>query len=94
MCLGIPGKVIEIYEIDGTVMSKVDFDGVVQGVFITTSPEAQVGKHVLVHAGSALNVLYDLEASETLKIFKDLEQFNKNYYGDRICRFCDVDFTF
>ena len=83
MCLGIPGKVIEIYESDGTLMSKVDFDGVVQDVCIATTPEVQVGQYILVHAGFALNVLSDLEASETLKILKDLEQFNKDYYGDQ-----------
>lgn len=83
MCLGIPGKVIEIYEIEGTLMSKVDFEGVVQEVCIATTPEAQVGQYVLVHAGFSLNVLSEVEASETLKILEDLEQFNKDYYGDQ-----------
>jgi len=83
MCLGIPGKVVEIYEIDGTLMSKVDFDGVTQEVCIATTPEAQVGQYVLVHAGFALNVLSELEASETLKILNDLEKFNQDYYGDQ-----------
>lgn len=81
MCLGIPGKVLEIYEVDGTLMSKVDFDGVIQDVCLATTPEAKVGQYVLVHAGFALNVLSDQEASETLKILKDLETFNKDYYG-------------
>ena len=62
MCLGIPGKVVEIYEVDGTLMSKVDFDGVVQEVCIATTPEAQLGQYVLVHAGFSLNVLSDIEA--------------------------------
>ena len=83
MCLGIPGKVIEIYEVDGTLMSKVDFDGVVQEVCIATTPEAQLGQYVLVHAGFSLNVLSDIEASETLKILKELEAFNQSYYGDQ-----------
>ena len=83
MCLGIPGKVVEIYEIDGTLMSKVDFDGVTQEVCIATTPEAQVGQYVLVHAGFGLNVLSELEASETLKILNDLEKFNQDYYGDQ-----------
>lgn len=83
MCLGIPGKVIEIFETDSTLMSRVDFDGVIQEVCIATTPEAQVGQYILVHAGFALNVLSEQEASETLKILKDLEQFNKNYYGDQ-----------
>lgn len=83
MCLGIPGKIIEIYEIDGTLMSKVDFDGVTQEVCIATIPEAQLGDYVLVHAGFALNVLSDQEASETLKILKDLEKFNQDHYRDQ-----------
>lgn len=83
MCLGIPGKVIEIFETDSTLMSRVDFDGVIQEVCIATTPEAQVGQYILVHAGFALNVLSEQEASETLKILKDLEQFNKDYYGDQ-----------
>lgn len=82
MCLGIPGRVIEIYDIDGILMSKVDFDGVVQEVCLATTPEAQVDQYVLVHAGFALNVLSDQEASETLKILKDLEAFNQDFYGD------------
>ncbi len=83
MCLGIPGKVIKIYETDGTLMSKVDFDGVIQEVCIATTPEAQVGQYVLVHAGFALNILSDQEASETLKILKDLETFNNDFYGNQ-----------
>ncbi len=83
MCLGIPGKVAEIYEVDGILMSQVDFDGVRQEVCLATTPEAQVGNYVLVHAGFALNLLSDTEANETLKILKDLEAFNRNYYGEQ-----------
>ena len=83
MCLGIPGKVTEIYEVDGILMSQVDFDGVSQEVCLATTPEAQVGNYVLVHAGFALNLLSDTEANETLKILKDLEAFNRNYYGEQ-----------
>ena len=83
MCLGIPGKVMEIYETDGILMSKVDFDGVVQEVCIATTPDAQVGQYVLMHAGFALNVLSDQEATETLTILKDLEKFNQDHYRDQ-----------
>ena len=83
MCLGIPGKIIKIYEIDGILMSKVDFDGVTQEVCIATTPDAQLGDYVLVHAGFALNLLSDQEANETLKILKDLEKFNQDHYGDQ-----------
>lgn len=78
MCLGIPGKVIKVFEQDGTPMASVDFDGVEQAVCIATTPEAQVGQYILVHAGFSLNVLSDTEATETLKILRDLREFNAN----------------
>lgn len=78
MCLGIPGKVIKVFEQDGTPMASVDFDGVEQTVCIATTPEAQVGQYILVHAGFSLNVLSDTEATETLKILRDLREFNAN----------------
>jgi hydrogenase expression/formation protein HypC len=28
MCLGIPGRIIDIYESDGLLMGKIDFGGV------------------------------------------------------------------
>lgn len=76
MCLGIPGKVISIFVQDGTLMASVDFDGVQQTVCIATTPEVQVGQYVLVHAGFSLNALSDTEADETLKILRDLQEFN------------------
>jgi len=76
MCLGIPGKVTKIYEQDGILMATVDFDGVEQAVCIATTPEVTLGQYILVHAGFALNVLSDTEAGETLKILRDLQEFN------------------
>lgn len=76
MCLGIPGKVVSIFVQDGTLMASVDFDGVQQTVCIATTPEVQVGQYVLVHAGFSLNALSDTEADETLKILRDLQEFN------------------
>ncbi len=76
MCLGIPGKVTKIYEQDSTSMASVDFDGVEQAICIATTPEVVLGQYVLVHAGFALNVLSDTEAEETLKILRDLQEFN------------------
>ena len=77
MCLGIPGKVIEIYETEGTLMSKVDFGGVIQEVCVATTPEVQVGQYVLVHAGFALNLMTDQEAHETITLLEDIDRFNQ-----------------
>jgi hydrogenase expression/formation protein HypC len=77
MCLGIPGKVIEIYDTEGTLMSKVDFGGVIQEVCVATVPEVQVGQYVLVHAGFALNLMTDQEAQETIQLLEDIDRFNE-----------------
>ena len=76
MCLGVPGKIIELYNLDGTAMSKVDLGGVQQEVCIATTPEAKPGDYVLVHAGFALNILSDDEAQATLDLLKQIEDFN------------------
>ncbi len=77
MCLGIPGKIVEIFDMDGTLMSIVDFGGVKQEVCIATVPEVQLGSYVIVHAGFALNELSESEAQETLAILNALESFNQ-----------------
>ena len=72
MCLGVPGKIIEIYQRDKLHMCKVDFGGVVREVCIETLPEAKVGDYTIVHAGFALNLLSEQDAQETLEILREM----------------------
>jgi hydrogenase expression/formation protein HypC len=73
MCLGVPGKIEEIYQ-DGILkMGKVSFDGVSMNVCLETTPEAQVGDYAIVHAGFALSLLNEMEAQETLQMLKEME---------------------
>ena len=72
MCLGVPGKIIEIYQRDELHMCKVDFGGVVREVCIETLPEAKVGDYTIVHAGFALNLLSEQDAQETLEILHEM----------------------
>ena len=51
MCLGIPGKVIEIWEEAGTRMSTVEFGGTTKTVCLAYLPDMQVGEYTIVHAG-------------------------------------------
>jgi len=71
MCLGIPGKIIEVYQRDELPMGKVDFGGVRKEVCLAYTPEAQVGEYVLVHVGFALSRIDEQEAQE---IFDTLQQ--------------------
>lgn len=72
MCLGIPGKIVEIYTSGGLRMCKVDFGGALREVCIETLPEAQPGDYTVVHAGFALNLLSEAEANETLALLREL----------------------
>ena len=72
MCLGIPGKIIEIYEANDLHMGKVDFGGVTREVCLAYVPEAQIGNYTIVHVGFALNVLDEAEALETLRLLREI----------------------
>jgi len=75
MCLGIPGKILSIYEEQSTKMAKVDFGGVTREVCVEVIPEAKPGDWTIVHAGFALNILDEGEALETLAILQEMSEF-------------------
>jgi hydrogenase expression/formation protein HypC len=70
MCLGIPGKVTEIYREHDILMGKVDFGGVFKRVCLEHVPEIAVGDYALVHVGFALT---RINAEEAQRIFEMLE---------------------
>ena len=72
MCLGIPGKIIEITDEDGLKMAKVDYSGVVNNVCLINCEDAKVGEYVIVHAGFALSVIDEKNAQETLGYYKQM----------------------
>ncbi len=77
MCLGIPGKVIELDREYGILMGKVDFGGVVKRVCLEHVPEIGVGDYALVHVGLALTKIDEEEARrvfEFLAGMNDLEE--------------------
>jgi hydrogenase expression/formation protein HypC len=72
MCLGIPGKIIEIYESNGLLMGKIDINGVSREVCLAYVPEAKVGDYAIIHVGFALNLLSEEEALETLALLREI----------------------
>ena len=77
MCLGIPGKITEIYENDTLKMGKLDFGGVTKEVCLAYVPEAQVGDYALIHVGFAISLMDEDEAMETLKLIKEVAAFSE-----------------
>ncbi len=64
MCLAIPMQLIERRELDGTV----ELRGVTRSVSLMLFPEAELGDHLLVHAGYAIGRIDDEEARLTLEL--------------------------
>lgn len=77
MCLGIPGKIVEIYESDGLRMGKIDFGGVTREACLAYVPEAQVGEYAIVHVGFAISQLSEEEAQETLSILRQIADLDQ-----------------
>lgn len=73
MCLGVPGRIVEVDEVDGATglcMGIVDFDGVRRPVCLAYTPEAAVGDHVIVHVGFAISRVDEAEAARTLAVLR------------------------
>jgi hydrogenase expression/formation protein HypC len=74
MCLGVPGRVTEIYREDDLLMGKVDFGGISKRVCLEHTPEVQTGNYVIVHVGFALS---QVDAEEAQRIFQFLDEMNE-----------------
>jgi hydrogenase expression/formation protein HypC len=74
MCLGIPGKLVEVYTQDELPMGKVEFGGIVRETCLAYTPEAEVGDYVIVHVGFAISRLDEDEAQE---VFSYLDQIGE-----------------
>ena len=72
MCLGVPGKIVEIYEVGGLKMGKVDFGGVYREACLAYVPDAQVGEYTVIHVGFAINRLDEEEAKESLALLQEI----------------------
>jgi hydrogenase expression/formation protein HypC len=72
MCLGIPGKVIEVHDVAGLRMGKVDFGGVRKEACLAYTPDVELGDYVIVHVGFAISRVDEDEAMKTLEILASM----------------------
>ena len=80
MCLAIPGKIVEIVDA-GNHIAKVDVGGVRRNVNIGMLPENEthVGDYVLIHVGFAMSKIDEQEAEETLRVLKQLGEYQNEF---------------
>ena len=77
MCLGVPGKIIEIYEKESMKMGKVDFGGVIRETCFDFVPEAKIGNYTIIHVGFAISLLSEEEALSTLEMLREISQLGE-----------------
>ena len=70
MCLGVPGKIIDVYEVAGLRMGRIDFGGVVKEACLAYVPEAAVGEYTLIHVGFAIGRIDEAEAQQSLTFLR------------------------
>ncbi|MBQ1091296.1 HypC/HybG/HupF family hydrogenase formation chaperone [Streptomyces sp. B93] len=70
MCLGIPGRIVDVREEAGLRTGTVDFGGVRREVCLAYTPDAGVGAYVVVHVGFAIARVDEAEAERTLEVLR------------------------
>jgi hydrogenase expression/formation protein HypC len=77
MCLGVPGKIIDIYDNNGLRMGKIDFGGVIREACLEYVPDASIGDYTVIHVGFAISKLSEKEALETLEMLREIMDLNE-----------------
>ena len=81
MCLGIPAKVIELYESNNMKMARVDFGGAIKEACMEYLPEVKVGDYTIVHVGFGLSILDEQEALETMELLRQIDALGEEVKG-------------
>lgn len=78
MCLGIPGRVLDLRDDGGMAMGTVDFGGVQREVCLAyVAGEVQPGDYVVVHVGFAISKVDEAEARRTFELLKEMSQLDE-----------------
>jgi hydrogenase expression/formation protein HypC len=78
MCLGIPGRILEIHDDRGLAMGQVDFGGVRREVCLAyVTDEVRAGDYVVVHVGFAISRVDEVEARRTFEALREMSQLEE-----------------
>jgi len=83
MCLAVPGKLLKIWESDGTRMATVDVSGVEKEACLAYLPDIQVGDYTIVHLGFALQHIDEETALKTLALFQQMGEIEAEFDDPR-----------
>jgi hydrogenase expression/formation protein HypC len=78
MCLGIPGRIVEVHDDHGLSMGTVDFGGVRREVCLAyVADEIEPGDYAIVHVGFAISKVDEVEAKRTFEVLKEMSQLDE-----------------
>ncbi|HCW76891.1 MAG TPA: hydrogenase expression protein [Candidatus Marinimicrobia bacterium] len=74
MCLGIPGKVVEIFEEGGLKMGHIDYGGTQNKACLEYVPEIEIGQYTIIHAGFAISIIDEMEAQQSWDAWREMAE--------------------
>jgi hydrogenase expression/formation protein HypC len=78
MCLGIPGRIIELHHDGDLALGMVDFGGVRRDVCLAyVQDEVEIGDYVIVHVGFAISKVDEAEAKRTFEALEEMSQLDE-----------------
>jgi hydrogenase expression/formation protein HypC len=87
MCLGIPGRIVDVHDENGIAMGTVDFGGVRRSVCLAyVANEIAAGDYAIVHVGFAISKVSEQEAKRTYAMLEELSQLDELEWLAEIAR--------
>ena len=78
MCLGIPGRIVELRDDAGFSMGTVDFGGVRREICLAyVQDDVGIGDYVIVHVGFAISKVDEAEAHRTFEVLREMSQLDE-----------------
>jgi hydrogenase expression/formation protein HypC len=78
MCLGIPGRVVELRNEGGFPQGVVDFGGVRREVCLAyVADDVAVDDYVIVHVGFAISKVDEAEAKRTFEVLREMSRLDE-----------------
>lgn len=76
MCLAIPAKIIK----KNHMLATVEVEGIQRDISLNLLPEAKENDYVLMHAGFALELINEAEATERMNLLKEVLGLDEEYF--------------
>jgi len=71
MCIAAPYRIIEI---TGSYRALIEINGIKQEISTIMVPEVQAGDYIIAYLGSAMAIIEEKEAEETMRLFREMAE--------------------